>query len=206
MRNMTLSYVRHDVSMCQAWSTARACSGVNVCTTEMLACRLFAETHQSDLLACRWRQMCVCVSWFLYQWWHPFLVVFTSLLPPPPPLSLLVTQREWWMHMSFYLHFKKKGEKRQSERTTGERGAGICESITNLPINTYTQSCPPCLTDCLLGCNNGGGGGNFSNVKRLGRNSIRTQKRLFFGVSSFLPYPCQILETHELFPRTYFTH
>ena len=31
----------------------------------------------------------------------------------------------------------------------------------------------------MLGCNNGGGGGNFSEVNRLVLKSIGTQKRLF---------------------------
>ena len=35
--------------------------------------------------------------------------------------------------------------------------------------------------DGMLGCNNGGGGGNFSKVKRLVAKSIGTQKRLFSG-------------------------
>jgi len=46
----------------------------------------------------------------------------------------------------------------------------------------------------------------FQKVKRLVRKPIGAQKRLFFWVSSFLPYASQILETQELFPRTYFTH
>ena len=37
----------------------------------------------------------------------------------------------------------------------------------------------------MLGCNNGGGGGKFSKVKRLVRKRTGTRKRLFFGVSSF---------------------
>ena len=39
--------------------------------------------------------------------------------------------------------------------------------------------------DHFVGCNNGGGGGKFSKVKRLVRKRIETRKRLFFGVSSF---------------------
>jgi len=58
----------------------------------------------------------------------------------------------------------------------------------------------------VLGCNNGGGGGNFSEVKQLVRKPIGTQKRLSFGGFKFFAYPSQILETQELFPRTYFAH
>jgi len=49
----------------------------------------------------------------------------------------------------------------------------------------------------LLGCNNGGRGV---------RKCIGTRKQLFSVFCYFLPYPCVILETQELFPRTYFTH
>jgi len=58
----------------------------------------------------------------------------------------------------------------------------------------------------MLGCNNGGGGGNFSKAKRLVRKPIGTQKWLFFGGFKFFAYPSQILETQELFRRTYFAH
>jgi len=44
----------------------------------------------------------------------------------------------------------------------------------------------------------------FSKVKRLIRKCIGTLKRFFF--SCFPPYLCGILETQELFHRTYFTH
>jgi len=37
----------------------------------------------------------------------------------------------------------------------------------------------------LLGSNNGGGGGNFSKVKRLFRKCVGTPKRSFLGFSSF---------------------
>jgi len=35
------------------------------------------------------------------------------------------------------------------------------------------------LGDLSVGCNNGGGGGNFSKVKRLVAKCIGTQKRVF---------------------------
>ena len=58
---------------------------------------------------------------------------------------------------------------------------------------------------CVLGCNNGVGGGNFSKVKRLVQKWIGTRKRLFSRFSSFLPRVWDF-RTQELFPRTYFTH
>jgi len=39
----------------------------------------------------------------------------------------------------------------------------------------------PCIERLSVGCNNEGGGGNFSKVKRLVAKSIGTQKRLFTG-------------------------
>ena len=37
------------------------------------------------------------------------------------------------------------------------------------------------MCECMLGCNNGGGGGFFSKVKRLVAKWIGTRKRLFSG-------------------------
>jgi len=56
-----------------------------------------------------------------------------------------------------------------------------------------------------LRCNNGGGGGNFSKVKRLVRKCKGTRKRLFSRFFFFLQYPRGILETQEFVPRTDFT-
>jgi len=58
----------------------------------------------------------------------------------------------------------------------------------------------------MLGCNNGGGGGNFSKVKRLVRKGVGTPKRSFSGFSCFLHQMCGIFEKQELFPRTCLTH
>jgi len=55
----------------------------------------------------------------------------------------------------------------------------------------------------VLGCNNGGGGGNFSKIKRLITKRPGTRKRLilqFFGGTG------GILETQELFPKPYCFH
>ena len=54
----------------------------------------------------------------------------------------------------------------------------------------------------MIGCNNGGGGGNFSKVNRFVAKWIGTQKRLFSG---FVAHGWD-LETQEIFPKAYFTH
>jgi len=59
------------------------------------------------------------------------------------------------------------------------------------------------FTYMMIGCNSGGGGGNFSKEKRLARKCIYIYT--FSGIFSLLPYECRILETQELFTRTYFT-
>jgi len=57
----------------------------------------------------------------------------------------------------------------------------------------------------LLGCNNGGGG-NFTEVKRLVRKWIGIRKQGFSGFPGFWSYPCGILETQKLFYKAYLTH
>ena len=57
----------------------------------------------------------------------------------------------------------------------------------------------------VLGCNNKGGGGFFLKVKRLVQKIIETRKLIFF-FSCFWLFHCGILETQELFTRTYLTH
>jgi len=62
--------------------------------------------------------------------------------------------------------------------------------------------------DLKMGCNNGSGGGFFSKVKQLAWECVRvcTRKRLCKVFFCFSTYPCGILETQKLCPRTYFTH
>ena len=55
----------------------------------------------------------------------------------------------------------------------------------------------------LVGCNNGGGGGYFSNVNRLIAKLMGTLKRIF---SDFFDHKCVILETQEIFFKAYFTY
>ena len=52
----------------------------------------------------------------------------------------------------------------------------------------------------LIGCNNGGGGGNFSKVKRLIGKCIRRLKRLFSGFSCFLNKQSYSLHLRLTFP------
>jgi len=51
--------------------------------------------------------------------------------------------------------------------------------------------------DATVGCNNGGGGGNFWNVKRLVAKWTGARKRLFSG---FFAAQGGILQTQKLFP------
>ena len=53
-----------------------------------------------------------------------------------------------------------------------------------------------------VGCNNGGGGGNFSKVKRFLPSGLEHRN----GYSLVLLLTGGILETQELFPKAYFTH
>jgi len=64
-----------------------------------------------------------------------------------------------------------------------------------------------CHWGCLIGCHYGGGGGEFSKVKRLVRKCLGTQKRLFSG----FPLACvgvrnleSVSETSKVFPMAYY--
>ena len=53
---------------------------------------------------------------------------------------------------------------------------GVYQVHVHLSVRAFFK-----LYELLLGCNNGGGGGNFSDVRQLVAKSIGTQKRLFSG-------------------------
>jgi len=80
-----------------------------------------------------------------------------------------------------------------------------CNTLQYTATHCNTLQHTPCRHHCLQ-CNNGGGGGIFSKVKRLVRKCIWTLKRLFSDFLVFRPYTCGILEKQELFPRNYFAN
>jgi len=56
-------------------------------------------------------------------------------------------------------------------------------------INDMSETTSHLFQGQMFGCNNGGGGGNFSKVKRFVQKPIGTQKLLFFGGFKFLALP-----------------
>ena len=73
-------------------------------------------------------------------------------------------------------------------------------SLVWVSTHVATKDTFDCETE-LIGCNNGGRGGNFSKVKRckVDKNTERVILRFFCCTGV-------ILETQELYPKAYFTH
>jgi len=65
-----------------------------------------------------------------------------------------------------------------------------------LRFSLRVRACHVCIR--VLGCNNGGGGWNFPDLKRLFLKWIGTRKRLFSEFSFFSPYLCG---SKNFFPR-----
>jgi len=57
----------------------------------------------------------------------------------------------------------------------------------------------------LVGCNNGGGGGIFSRIKRLVA-TLKVDRNTETVILQFFDLTSVVLETPELFTKTYFTH
>ena len=138
--------------------------------------------------------ICVCICMCVYMNMYIYMYIYTCI-------HVYV-----YIYIYIYMYVKCNFSGQCNFNYQNEIGDQFHPDINHLGINVARTpinkglSFPDSESDKqLVGCNNGGGDGNFSKENWSIQNCILTPKLLFL---CFLQYQCGILETQELFPRT----